>query len=499
MTSQEQIPQTSSSLRRGHPAGLRTLFFTEMWERFSYYGMRALLVLFMVDKVRGGMGMDDRTATAIYGLYTASVYLASLPGGWLADRILGARRAVWYGGIVIASGHFVLALPWERSFYLGLILVVIGSGTLKPNMSAMVADLYPEGGARRDAGFTIFYMGVNLGAALGPLLCGYLAQKYGWHWGFAAAGFGMILGLLQFRRSQGLLGECGINRGDARPLVPTERFWVAVCLGVLLLAGVLGIAGIVPEAVALAHLMTYVILGIAVLFFGRTLFFSDLDRNEREKVGVILMLFLASAIFWAGFEQAGSSFNLFAERYTDRWIAWLRYDVPAEWFQTLGPVFVISLAPLFAVLWVALARAGREPSIPVKFGMALILLALGFVVMSAASRGLAAGGKVWPTWLITTFLLHTFGELCLSPVGLSAVTKLSPRRLVGQMMGIWFLATSLGNLLAGLLAGEFNPETISNWPLLYLKTALLPLGAGILFLLLARPIGRLAGGSVERA
>jgi POT family proton-dependent oligopeptide transporter len=308
----------------------------------------------------------------------------------------------------------------------------------------------------------------------------------------------MILGLIQFRRSQGLLGDCGINRGDARPLVPTERLCVAVCLAVLLLVVGLGVVGMAPEAVSLSRLMTYIILGIAVLFFGRTLFFGDLDRNERERVGVILMLFLASAVFWAGFEQAGSSFNLFAERYTDRWIACFRYDVPAEWFQTLGPVFVISLAPLFATLWVALARAGREPSIPVKFGLALILLASGFVVMSAASRGLSLGGKVWPTWLITTYLLHTFGELCLSPVGLSAVTKLSPRRLVGQMMGIWFLATSLGNLLAGLLAGKFNPASISNWPLLYLKTAFLPLTAGILLLLLARPIGRLAGGSVEK-
>lgn len=486
---------------QGHPPGLRSLFFTEMWERFSYYGMRALLVLFMVDKVRGGMGMDDRTATAVYGLYTACVYLASLPGGWLADRILGARKAVWYGGLVIASGHFVLALPWERSFYLGLILVVIGSGTLKPNMGTLVADLYPEGGARRDAGFTIFYMGVNLGAALGPLLCGYLAQRYGWHWGFALAGVGMVFGLFQFRLSQGLLGDCGLKRGDARPFGGMERFFMAACLAAVLVpaglagAGLAGAGMIRPDAVELARVMTYVILGIAALFFTHTLLFRNLGREDKERVGVILMLFLAAAVFWAGFEQAGSSFNLFAERYTDRWIASLHHEVPAEWFQTLGPVFVIALAPVFAGLWVALARSGREPSIPVKFGLALLLLASGFLVMAGAARGLSSGGKAWPTWLIATYLLHTFGELCLSPVGLSAVTRLAPRQLLGQMMGIWFLATSLGNLLAGLLAGEFSPATLASWPLLYLKTALLPAAAGIFLIVLAGPVVRLMKGA----
>jgi len=483
------------ALAQKHPRGLYTLFFTEMWERFSYYGMRALLVLFMVDSVRGGLGMDDRTATAIYGLYTSAVYLMSLPGGWLADRLWGAQRAVWYGGIIIALGHFTLALPWGQTFYLGLVFVVVGSGILKPNMSGMVADLYPEGGARRDAGFTIFYMGVNLGAALGPMVCGLLAKEMGWHWGFAAAGIGMFLGLIQFRFCRHLLGAAGTLRGNEKPLHPSERYLLSggILAGALVL--VAGLTGLVHfNPVLLAHGMAYVILAIAVAFFAYVFLFCHLTRVEKERVGVILVLFLTSALFWAGFEQAGSSFNLFAERYTMRYLDWFHYEVPAAWFQALGPVFIISFAPLFAWLWVWLARRQLEPSIPVKFALGLLLLGGGFVVMAGAAKIAAQGQHAWPTWLITTYLIHTFGELCLSPVGLSSVTKLAPRKLVGQMMGIWFLATSLGNLLAGLLAGEFKPETIHAWPSMYLKIIILPAAAGALLILFSKPIKRLMVG-----
>jgi len=466
-----------------------------MWERFSYYGMRALLVLFMVDAVRGGMGMDDKTATAIYGLYTAAVYLMSLPGGWLADRLWGAQRAVWYGGIIIALGHFTLAIPWTQTFYLGLVFVVVGSGILKPNMSGLVGDLYPEGGARRDAGFTIFYMGVNLGAAIGPLVCGWLAVEMGWHWGFAAAGVGMVLGLTQFRLSRRLLGTAGIHRGNDAPLHFIERMLLFGGTGAALVLLALALSGSVQlNPLLIAQGMTYVILAIAIVFFVFTFCFCGLDTLEKKRVGMILMLFLASAIFWAGFEQAGSSFNLFAERYTQRMIGWLNYEIPAAWFQTLGPVFIIALAPLFAWLWVWLARRNLEPSIPVKFGLGLLLLGAGFLVMAGAAKVVAAGHQAWPTWLVTTYLVHTFGELCLSPVGLSSVTKLSPRRLVGQMMGIWFLATSLGNLLAGLLAGEFKADTIQQWPDMYLKIVILPAAAGLLLIGFARPLKRLMAG-----
>lgn len=483
------ISTPATTTANGHPRGLYTLFFTEMWERFSYYGMRALLVLFMVDAVKGGMGLDDATATAIYGLYGAAVYLMSLPGGWLADRLWGAQRAVWIGGIIIALGHFTLALPMTQTFYLGLVLVIIGSGTLKPNMSTLVGELYPEGGTRRDAGFTIFYMGVNLGAFIGPMICGLLADRMGWHWGFGAAGVGMVLGLVQFKLTRHLLGGAGMERGNPTPLHGVERWGLIGSVIAVALVLALGMAGVLkfnPQAIA--KVMAYVLVAIAVIYFAVVFLCCGLNQVEKERVSVILVLFVTSAIFWAGFEQAGSSFNLFAERYTIRGV--LGFEVPAAWYQALGPVFIIGLAPVFAGLWVWLARRHLDPSIPVKFAFGLLFLALGFVVMAGAAKIVADGHKVWPTWLITTYLVHTFGELCLSPVGLSSVTKLAPRKLVGQMMGVWFLATSLGNLLAGLLAGEFKADATDGWPALYLKITILPLIAGVLLIVCARPIKR---------
>jgi POT family proton-dependent oligopeptide transporter len=490
-----QIVEPGVTLPTRHPRGLSTLFFTEMWERFSYYGMRALLVLFMVREVsKGGMGLTDEVATAIYGLYTAGVYLMALPGGWISDRIFGAQKTVWYGGIIIALGHFTLAMPWTQTFYLGLILVVIGSGILKPNMSALVGELYPEGGARRDAGFTIFYMGVNLGAALGPIACCYLAERLSWHAGFAAAGVGMVLGLIQFRFSKHLLGSAGtasphqhkrpgsVGMGILAGIVAAVVGLIALCLT--------GWIVIYPPAIA--RYASGVIVLIAAVYFAYVLLFLGLDRAEKKRIALILVLFLASALFWAGFEQAGSSFNLFAERYTDRVIDMTGFVIPAGWFQALGPVFVITLAPVMASLWVLLARNNCNPSIPTKFGLGLLFLALGFVVMAAASGVVASGKPVIPVWLVATYLIHTVGELCLSPVGLSSVTKLAPRKLVGQMMGFWFLATALGNLIAGLLAGTFSVDAIQQWPDMYLKITVLPIAAGLLLIVFSRLLKKLA-------
>jgi POT family proton-dependent oligopeptide transporter len=485
----EPMKPATTPTRQPHPRGLSTLFLTEMWERFSYYGMRSLLVLFMVDQVRGGPGLDDKTATAIYGIYTAAVYLMSLPGGWLADRICGARRAVWIGGLIIAAGHFTLAVPRMETFYLGLVLVVVGSGLLKPNMSALVAELYPEGGARRDAGFTIFYMGVNLGAFLGPMVCSMLGEKVNWHYGFGAAGVGMVLGLIQFKLSVNRLGKAGLQRGNSRPLNTAERVGVGGLTAVLVVAVGLALAGFVKlNPLALAHGMAVMVLIVGGLYFLGVFLFCGLTVQEKERVAVILVLFLASALFWAGFEQAGSSFNLFAERMTER--HWLGWEIPAGWFQSLGAVFVIAFAPLFAALWVWLGRRNLDPSIPVKFAFGLFSLAAGFLVMAGAAVVVARGGRAAPTWLVTTYLLHTFGELCLSPVGLSSVTKLAPRKLVGQMMGLWFLATSLGNLIAGLLAGEFRADAMQEWPSLYLRIIIPPVVAGVLLVVFARPIKR---------
>ncbi len=482
----------------GHPRGLITLATTEMWERFSYYGMRALLVLFMVESLEdGGLGYSDQTATAIYGLYTAAVYMLCLPGGWIADRLIGAQRAVWFGGIIIMSGHFVLAIPSVPTFFLGLILVSLGTGLLKPNISAIVGEFYPPGDPRRDGGFTIFYMGINIGAALGPLVCGWLALD-NWHYGFGAAGVGMLFGLIQFKLTQSQLGDAGLappaKAGDDAPF--RRKAWGGILAILALVAGLLvaGLMGIVNlDAVALAQSSTYAIVALAFVYFGYVLFFGRLTREERGRVIVIIVLFFAAAMFWSGFEQAGSSLNLFAERYTIREFG--GFEIPASWFQSLNPVFIIILAPIYSMLWVGLARRHLDPSTPLKFAVGLIILGLGFAVMIGAAALVAEGQQVLPTWLLFTYLLHTMGELALSPVGLSSVTKLAPRRFVGQMMGVWFLAASLGNILAGLLAGEFSADAIDEMPRLYLQIVLTTIGAGVLLALLAKPLKRLMGGA----
>lgn len=482
----------------GHPSGLSTLFFTELWERFSYYGMRGLLVLFMVDAVeKGGMGLDDRTASSIYGLYTAFVYLAALPGGWIADRLIGAQRAVWIGGLIIALGHFTLAIPSTKAFFLGLILVVVGTGFLKPNISAIVGQLYPEGGARRDAGFTIFYMGINMGAFLGPLVCSYLGEQVNWHLGFGAAGVGMLFGVAQYRLSADRLGEAGLHAAKSqkqREASGLDRAWFLVIGGVVALGTVvcLGLAEMISfNALALAQNTTYVIVGIAFAFFIYVFAFGGLTAQERSRTLVIVILFVTSAVFWSGFEQAGSSLTLFADRYTDRLA--FSFEVPAGWFQSLNPFYIVVLAPVFASIWVGLAKRHLDPSMPAKFAIGLVILGLGFLIMVAAAKLVVAGNQAAPYWLILTYLLHTMGELCLSPVGLSSVTKLAPQRFVGQMMGIWFLATSLGNLIAGLLAGRFNPEAINEMPGLFMQIVVISVGSGILLLLFVKPIKRLIG------
>ena len=481
----------------GHPSGLSTLFFTELWERFSYYGMRALLVLFMVDAVQnGGMGLDDKTASSIYGLYAAFVYMAALPGGWIADRLMGAQRSVWVGGLIIAAGHFTLAIPATSTFFVGLVLVVIGTGFLKPNISAMVGQLYPEGGARRDAGFTIFYMGINMGAFLGPLICSYLGEQVNWHAGFGVAGVGMVFGVIQYKRSVGRLGEAGLHptKPQGGGTGGMDKAWYPVIGGfaVIFILVLLGVTGAVQfNALALAQNTTFVIVGLAVAFFVYVFAFGKLTTTERNHTIVIVVLFISSAVFWSGFEQAGSSLNLFADRHTDRDVfGWL---IPAGWFQSLNPFYIVVLAPIFAAIWVNLAKKQLDPSMPAKFAFGLIILALGFLVMVGAAKLVVAGNQAAPYWLILTYLLHTMGELCLSPVGLSSVTKLAPKRFVGQMMGIWFLATSLGNLMAGLLAGRFNPEALNEMPGLFMQIVMTTIGGGIILLIFTKPIKKLIG------
>ncbi len=490
----QPIPSAASDTSFfGHPRGLATLFFTEFWERFSYYGMRALLILFMTAGVAsGGLGYDAAKAGAIYGLYTGSVYLLALPGGWAADRLFGQRRAVLLGGILIACGHFSMAIDNVQTFFLGLVLIVLGTGLLKPNISTMVAELYPEGGARRDAGFSVFYMGINLGAFVAPLVCGYLGQRVNWHIGFAVAGIGMVLGLIQYLLGGKHLGTAGIEPSAATS--PAERAkarnFLLAAVGLLaVIVGLIWVGALPIDAEGIAKVTGYVIGGLVAVYFAFQFISGGYDPTERKRILAIFVLFLFSSVFWSGFEQAGSSLNLFAQQNTNPNV--LGFNMPASVLQSVNPLLIILCAPIFAWLWVFLSKKRKEPSAPAKFSLGLILLGVGFFVMVGAAKASAGGVLVSPLWLCLTYLFHTCGELCLSPVGLSTVTKLAPQRIVGQMMGIWFMSISLGNLMAGLVAGRFESLPL---PQLFGSVVMTTVVAGIILAFLIRPIRRLMGG-----
>ena len=489
----------------GHPIGLSTLFFTEFWERFSYYGIRPLLVLFMAAALQdGGFGIERTQASAIVGIYAASVYLASLPGGWVADRLLGLRRAIMLGAVLISLGHISIGassfLEARAAFFLGLIFIVLGTGLLKPNISAIVGDLYPEGGARRDAGFSIFYVGINSGAVAGQLLTGFLGEKIGWHWGFGIAGVGMLAGLAWFAlRARATLGNLGteISR-DPDPVKQARqekimKLALAGGLGLLALVFVLAATGaftLNPQVIGTN--MTYVLVATAGLYFAYVFLFGGLNTQEKKRIVVIAILFVFASIFWAGFEQAPTSLNLFARDFTDR--TFFGYEIPAIWFQNANSIFVVLLAPWFAALWTRLGRRNANPSSPVKFSLGLLFGGIGFAVMIPAAYAILNSGgsiKVSPWWLIGSYFLQTIGELLLSPVGLSSMTKLSPRKYVGQMMGIWFLATSVGNLIAGLVGGHVDPEKLEQVPQVFIGTTIALAAAGILLALISPFIRKL--------
>jgi POT family proton-dependent oligopeptide transporter len=481
----------------GHPRALSTLFFTEMWERFTFYGLRALLVLFLVDAVdNGGYGLDDKTATAIYGLYTAAVFMAALPGGWIADRLIGAQRAVMIGGTLMTIGTLMLAVPGPKQlFFGGLVVIILGVGLLKPNVSTLVADLYPEGGGRRDAGFTIFYMGINLGAFIGPLIAGWLAARYGWRTGFLAAAIGLPIGLLQFWLSRRLFNGAGAtpNRNDGGAGLAADWRRLGLALAVLATVAAVLFSGLVHlDPTRLAQGAAYVLVGMAALYFLYLFTGAGLDAVERKRMIVVLVMFLAVASFWSGYEQAGSSLNLFAKRHIDRMVG--GFEIPAGWFQSVQPAFVILLAPVFSALWVRLAQRQMDPAAPLKFAFGLLLMGLGFLFMVAAANIVAGGASAPAYLLILTYLLTVFGELCVSPVGLSTVTKLAPARLMGQMMGVWFLGSSLGKLMAGLIAGGFDPDNLAAMPDRFLGIVFFACGIGAVLLLVSPRITRLMGG-----
>jgi len=432
----------------GHPRGLSTLFFTEMWERFSYYGMRAFLILYMVaPAASGGLAFSDAHAASIYGTYTGSAWAASIVGGLIADRLLGQYRTVLLGGVVIALGHFTLAFHALPFFYTGLAFIAFGTGCLKPNVSTLVGSLYPQGDERRDGGFSIFYMGINLGALLGPLIAGYLAQRVGWHVGFACAGVGMTAGVIQYIVGRQRL-KAGIARLGQKPSVPTAETGAA-------------------ERTAEAK--------------------GALSRDEWKRIFAIVIFFMAASIFWGGYEQAGSTLNLFADRFTRNEI--FGFSFPSSWFQSVQPAFVILLAPVFGWLWVALGR--RQPSSPAKFAVGLLFMGLSFLILiPAGSIASGTGARVGPLWLVASYFVSEVGELCVSPIGLSAVTKLAPLRIVGLMMGVWFLSNAFGNKLAGYAAGFFSSMPLNQ--LFTITTAVL-LGAAVVMFAIIKPAKRLMG------
>jgi POT family proton-dependent oligopeptide transporter len=482
-----------------------------MWERFSYYGMRAILILFMTAPVAaGGLGYDDAKAGAIYGIYTSLVYLLSLPGGWIADRILGQRRSVLLGGLGIMTGHICLAIHGLPTFYAGLAFVVLGTGLLKPNISVMVGQQYGPGDTRRDAGFSIFYMGINVGAFLAPLLCGWLAQsetfrrmlaskgiapERSWHFGFAMAAVGMFLGLVQYLAGGRRLGEAGLrplgstNEEDRKAALRRLGLGAVGVVGLLLVLR--GLAAAVGLEVTIGRISASfgIFLGLLVLGFFGWLFLSGAwTPEERKRLVVIAVLFGASTIFWSVFEQAGSTLNLFAERSTDNRILGLPF--PASWFQSVNAALIVLLAPVFAALWAWLGR--RQPSSPAKFSLGLLFDGLGFLVLVGGVKLAQGGGRVSLLWLVSTYLLHTIGELCLSPVGLSAMTKLAPARVAGLMMGVWFVSLSVGNYLGGQVAGLYAELPL---PKLFGTIGATAVGAAVLLALLVRPIRRLLGNA----
>ena len=556
----------------GQPRGLATLFFTEMWERFSYYGMRALLVLFMVEAVdtaNPGLGFGEGSSGAIYGLYTSMVYLLTLPGGWVADNLWGQRKAVFVGGVIIAMGHFTLAAPLVGapdvpSFFLGLLFIVIGTGLLKPNVSTMVGDLYPRlgdsatdherkvWGANRDAAFSIFYMGINIGAMLGPFICSTLGEginlpgvglviEGNWHWGFSAAGFGMVLGLIQYRMGDKYLGEAGLFRRDA-PEDEIDRrrrhfyLWAGAVAAVAALVVFLLVTGRLGMTTSdFATWIAYGIVLLSILFFAYLIFGTwwatlllilftvlsaalvpamgieggqwaavgtlgtfvgmcvgllglrgDTVTIEQKHLMVIFWLFLLAAVFWAGFEQSGSSMNLFADRDTDRFI--FGFEIPTGWLQNVNPFFVVVLAPVFGSLWTWLAYRDRNPSTARKFALGLMGLAAGLLVLAWGASYASDGNRVSMAWLVVTYFFFTCGELALSPIGLSAMTKLAPPGRLGQMMGVWFIAAALGSLVAGLVAAQL--ETVAAVTI-FTNTAIFAGAIGLLALLISPSVSKL--------
>ncbi|KOY63620.1 peptide MFS transporter [Photorhabdus heterorhabditis] len=499
---QSSINNTKNRTFFGHPYPLSSLFFTEMWERFSFYGIRPLLILFMAATIYdGGMGIPREQASAIVGIFAGSVYLTSLPGGWLADNWLGQRRAVWYGSIIIALGHLSIALSAflnHHLFFIGLLLIVLGTGLFKTCITVMVGTLYKKDDPRRDGGFSLFYMGINIGSFISPLITGWLIRDYGWHWGFGIGGLGMLVALLIFRfyaipSMRSYDKESGLDSSWDYPTVKRKNVgkWVFTAVIAMIAIITLLILGVIPfNPVAVASTMVYMISSCVTLYFIYLFLFAGLSSSDRSRLLVCFILLVSAAFFWSAFEQKPTSFNLFANDYTDRIV--MGFEIPTVWFQSINSLFIILLAPVFSWFWPMLAKNNVNLSSISKFIIGILFGAGGFGLMILAAQNvLATGETVSPLWLVASILLMTLGELCLSPIGLATMTLLAPSRMRGQVMGLWFCASALGNLAAGLIGGQVRADQLDNLPDLFSRVSLALVICAVVLMVLIVPIRRL--------
>jgi len=492
------------TIKEGHPKGLSSLFFTEMWERFSYYGMRALLTIFLTAELAtGGFGMDRAESLAIYGLFTGLVYLTPIIGGWFADKIIGQRKSIFIGGITMAFGQFLLAASAVTSlfenvesrlffFYLGLGVLILGNGFFKPNISTIVGDLYENDDPRKDGGFTIFYMGINIGAFLSPFIAGTLGEKVGWPYGYLAAGVGMLIGVIWFYARRNTLDNLGLPPGAAeegRTGLIAKDWRDIVYYSVANFIVVLAIMLFWGATSDLIHTIVSWSVGIGgLLFLGLSIFKGTSGSTEWTRVLVIIVLAIFNIVFWAGFEQAGGTFNLFAQENTNRMVG--GFEIPTTWFQNINPIAIVTLAPIFSILWIKLSKSNLNPRTPVKFAMAMFIGAIAFYIMTIASNNAAGGNLISPMWLVVVYTLLTIGELMLSPIGLSMVTKLSPGKITSIMMGVWMASFALGNYLAATLEAILEQYQFELYPFITWLMA----GSGLALLALSPILNKFMKG-----
>ncbi|HGJ5875274.1 MAG TPA: peptide MFS transporter [Arsenophonus sp.] len=498
-----QCTVTKTKTFFGHPYPLSSLFLTEMWERFSFYGVRPLLILFMSASLfQGGMGLTIEQASSIVGIFAGGVYITSLPGGWVADNWLGQHKAVWYGSLIIAVGHLSIALStiWGNNlFFIGLLFIALGTGLFKTSVTVMVGTLYRKDDTRRDGGFSLFYMGINVGSFIAPLIIGPLHEKYGWHIGFGLGGIGMLIALLIFRfhavpQMRRYSKETGIDASWEQSTVKRKNVgkWITLVMLLLTTLVILIATDIVPfNATIVAKSFAYIIATFVSIYFIYMFFLTVLNQNERLRLLVCLILFISATFFWSAFEQKPTSFNIFARDYTDRYFS-NGFEIPTIWFQSINALFIIILAPLFSWLWPTMAKRDINPSSTTKFVIGILFAAAGFAVMMIAANIVVTHNiNVSPVWLVSSILLLTLGELCLSPIGLATMTLLAPKKMQGQVMGLWFCASALGNLVAGIMGGNIDKEQLQSMPALFSHVAIALMICAVVLAILIIPIRKM--------